>query len=123
MKINTHHLLFSNTKLIKSLSVILFIYFSGTIAHHSLRMYYEKQDKINIELCDFPLAESESSTESDSHHKNTIDNSEEFIAVDKSDYSLFLIENSLIFHIRNSSLNGRIKEFPTPPPKHHTFSI
>ncbi len=123
MKINTYHLLFSNNRWIKSLSIILFIYFSGTIAHHSLRMYCQEQDEINIELCDFPLTESEGSTESDSHQKNTIDNSEEFIAIDKSDYSLFLIENSLIFHIRNASLTGRIKEFPTPPPKHNVFSI
>ncbi len=75
------------------------------------------QNGSNLELCDFPLTESETSGESESPKKNTGENCEEFLAVEKSDHHLLLMGDSFIFFIKESMITNRIKEFPTPPPK------
>lgn len=116
------HLLFSNTRLIKSLSILLFIFFSGTIISNSLTTYYQQQIS-TTELCDLPFAGAENSCESESHQKNSIENSEEFTTLETSDYFLVLAVNNLIFHRKDTTLTGLIKELPTPPPKQISLTV
>lgn len=81
--------------------------------------YQDKADEC-MELCDFPIMETESSNESESKQKNSF---EEFVALQKLEYNLHRVENSFIFYIEVPNLTNQIKDLPTPPPKHFLLAV
>ncbi len=95
----------------------MLVWFSGTILLNSFSYYFQNDNSLQYEYCDFTSSEAEPISDQESQKEEVKENYEQFIADKKHSYSILLGEKNKLYSSKTVFFKGRVGELLTPPPK------
>ncbi len=117
MKIQFTYLSSFSNRLIQCLSIVMLVWFSGTILLNSLSFYFQNDNSLQYEYCDFTSPEAEPISDQESQKEEVKENYEQFTADKKHSYSILLEKKNKLYFAKIIFFKGRVCEMLTPPPK------